>query len=85
MADSRFNHNKQRKLYQNSIKQDAKLSDVLKYKNYHNVLTKLKRISKINFYKYKCEEYKNNTKELWGLINSCIGKHKDKRTVIENW
>ena len=83
MADSRSNHNKQRKLYQNNIKQDARLSDVLKYKNYRNVLTKLKRISKINFYKYKCEEYKNNTKELWGLINSCIGKHNDKRTVID--
>ena len=59
------------------------MCDVEKYKIYRNALTKLKRISKINYYKYKCEEYKNNTKKLWGLINSCIGKHNDKSTVID--
>ena len=75
--------NKQRKLYQNSIKHDAKLIDIDKYKEYRNVLTKLKRISKINYYKNKCRELKNNTKKLWGLINSCIGKHNDKSTIVD--
>ena len=75
--------NKQRKLYQTSIKHGAKPADVANYKNYRNILTKLKRTSKINYYKHKCQEYKNNTKKLWNLINSCIGKHNDKNTVID--
>ena len=54
--------NKQRKLYQTSIKHGAKPADVANYKNYWNILTKLKRTSKINYYKHKCQEYKNNTK-----------------------
>ena len=75
--------NKQRKLYQASIKHSAKPADVANYKNYRNILTKLKRTSKINYYKQKCQEYKNNTKKLWKLINSCMGKHNDKSTVID--
>ena len=50
--------NKQKKLYQNSISNNAKPSTVEKYKAYCNTLKKLKRISKINYYKNKCEEYK---------------------------
>ena len=65
--------NKQRKLYQNSIRPDAKEKDIIKYKNYRNMLTKLKRIAKISYYQTKCHEYKNNTKKLWNLVNSCIG------------
>ena len=50
--------NKQKKLYQISISNNAKSSAVEKYKAYCNTLKKLKRISKINYYKNKCEEYK---------------------------
>ena len=74
---------RQRKLYQNSIKPDAKLIKIEKYKTYRNILTKLKRVSKTNYYKHKCHEYKNNTKKLWGLVNSFIGKHNDKSTIID--
>ena len=50
--------NKQKKLYQISISNNAKPSAVEKYKAYRNTLKKLKRISKINYYKNKCKEYK---------------------------
>ena len=50
--------NKQKKLYQNSISNNAKPSTVEKYKAYGNTLKKLERINKINYYKNKCEEYK---------------------------
>ena len=73
--------NKQRKLYQNSIRHDAKETDIIKYKNYRNLLTKLKRITKIGYYQSKCHEYKNNIRKLWNLVNSCIGKVNDKSTV----
>ena len=75
--------NKQRKLYQNSIQFGAKEKDITKYKKYRNMLTKLKRFTKISYYRSKCHEYKNNTKKLWNLVNSCIGKSNDKSTVIE--
>ena len=47
------------------------------------MLTKLKRITKISYYQTKCHEYKNNTKKLWNLVNSCIGKCNDKSTIID--
>ena len=49
---------KQKKLYQNSISNNAQPSTVEKYKAYRNTLKKLKRKSKINYYKNKCKEYK---------------------------
>ena len=52
--------NKQKKLYQISISNNAKPKTVEKYKTYRNTLRKLKRISKINYYKNKCEEYKQD-------------------------
>ena len=76
--------NKQRKLYQNSIRFDAKETDIIKYKNYRNLLTKLKRTTKIIYYQSKCQEYKNNIKKIWNLVNSCIGKTNDKSTIIDH-
>ena len=76
--------NKQKKLYQNSISNNAKSSAVERYKAYGNTLKKLKRISKINYYKNKCEEYKRDVRKLWHMINSCIGKTNDKTTIIDH-
>ena len=76
--------NKQRKLYQHSVRFDAKETDIIKYKNYRNLLTKLKRTTKIMYYQSKCHEYKNNIKKLWNLVNSCIGKTNDKSTIIDH-
>ena len=76
--------NKQKKLYQNSISGNPKPQIVEKYKTYQNTLKKLKRISKINYYKDKCTEYKNNVRKLWHMINSCIGKTSDKTTIIDH-
>ena len=49
-----------------------------------NTLKKLKRISKINYYKSKCMEYKNDVRKLWHMINSCIGRTNDKTTIIDH-
>ena len=54
-----------------------------KYKVYRNLLTKLKRISKINYFKDKCEEYQTNIKNLWQIMNTCIGKCNDKTNIID--
>ena len=55
-----------------------------KYKTYRNTLKKLKRISKINYYKNKCTEFKKDVRKLWHLINNCIGKTNDKTTIIDH-
>ena len=34
------------------------------------------------FFIEKCNEFKNNSKKLWSMINNIIGKSKDKRCVI---
>ena len=76
--------NKQKKLYKNSISVSSKPQLVEKYKIYMNTLKKLKRISKINYYKSKCMEYKNDVRKLWHMINSCIGRTNDKTTIIDH-
>ena len=76
--------NKQKTLYQNSISTNSKPQLMEKYKNYRNILKRLKRVSKINFFKNKCIEYKNYVQKLWHMINSCIGKTNDKTTIIDH-
>ena len=76
--------NKQKKLYQNSISANSKPQLMEKYKNSRNTLKRLKRISKINYFKNICIEYKNDVRKLWHMINSCIGKTNDKTTIIDH-
>ena len=68
-----------KKLYQISLKRNAPISAVNKYKEYRNLLNKLKRKCKITYYKYykyKCEEYRTNVKKLWQVINTCLLSNK---------
>ena len=74
--------NKQLQLYKNWL-QD-KDNDVLyeRYKQYRNGLKQIKRKAKTEFYTKQCERYKQNSKQLWRLINGVIGKNTDKSCVI---
>ena len=45
-------------------------------------LQKIKRAAKLNHYQQKCAEYKNNTKQLWKLINKINKKTRDKTSLI---
>ena len=49
---------------QKSIKEDATLQTELKYKNYRNCLTKIKRKAKIDYYTNRCYALKSNMKKL---------------------
>ena len=75
--------NKDKKLYKQSIKKDSTQHDVTKYKNYHQVLGKVKRQTKRQYYIDQCDKFKSNTKKLWQTINRIIGRANDKSTVIE--
>ena len=74
--------NKQKALYKRSILLSATDVDCLKYKQYRNTLTKLKRWCKCKYYQDKCVEFKSNTKALWSVINKLSGMEKDKTCVI---
>ena len=72
--------NKCRRLYRNQLKGSAK--DREKYKEYNDILRKVKRHAKKQYYIDKCTEYKSNTKKLWQTINKISGKTNDKSCII---
>ena len=41
------------------------------------------RTAKRFYHNNKCEEYRNNSKKLWQVINEVIGKNRDKSTTID--
>ena len=71
----------QLKLYRDFLHQRTPESEC-KYKSYRNILKKLKRHCKVQYYHQKCTEYRSNTKKLWNIINEVCGKITDKTTVI---
>ena len=62
---------------------DATSAAGIKYKNYRNCLTKIKRKVRMDYYTNKCYALKSNMKKLWQLINNIINKSNDKTSIIE--
>ena len=58
-------------LYKKSLDNPAKLPH---YKDYSSVLKRTKRIAKIKYYQSMCNDFRNNTKKLWDMINNLIKK-----------
>ena len=73
---------KQQLLYKNFIKYRSDQSES-KYKNYRNTLKKIKRFCKVDYYRSRCLEFRQNTKKLWGIINEINGKVHDKSSLVE--
>ena len=73
---------KQKQLYRASIKSQSE-NDINKYKNYQKCLSKLKRYCKINYYKQKCLDFKQNSRKLWKLINAATSKMNDKSSIVD--
>ena len=70
-------------LYKASIKKGATDQDRSKYCTYMLILKKTKRAAKRIYHINSCNEFKNNTKKLWQLINKVIGKENNKGNAIE--
>ena len=73
---------KQKVLYKNTLKPNSTESDHLRYKQYRNTLTKIKRNCKCTHYQDKCYEFRSNTKVLWKVINTITGNLKDKSCIV---
>ena len=71
------------RLYKNSLKKNVTYENVIRYKNYRNCLTTIKRKAKTNYYINRCYALKSNMKKLWQLINNTIRQTNDKTSIIE--
>ena len=78
---SRYHLKKQLKLYKDwLLNKNAILYD--RYKQYRDMLKKIKQRQKHTFYVNQCERYKHNSKQLWCLINDVCSKNSDKTSSI---
>ena len=66
-----------------SIKGRATTADVIKYREYQNVLNRIKRREKVSYYRDLCKKLMNNTKKLWEIVNHTIGKTNDKTCILD--
>ena len=73
-----------KKLYKSYLKQGSTPNAHETYVLYRNCLNKVKRYRKAQHYKSSCENYKNNTKKLWEIINQCVGKTNNKNCTIDS-
>ena len=73
---------REKTLYRQSISKDSTEKSRKKYKEYNLILRKVKRQAKRSHYIDNCVKFKNNTKQLWKVINRIVNKQSDKTTVI---
>ena len=69
-----------KRLYAKMLRNEV---DNTTYKKYNRELRKIIRNTKRKYYHEKCNEFKSQTKKLWGLINEISGKKNDKSVLIE--
>ena len=70
-------------LYKKTLKEGCDDSTRETYILYRNCLNRIKRTCKMQHFHGKCNQYKNNTKKLWELINKSIGKTSNKNCIID--
>ena len=75
---------KLKSMYKSMLKPGATINTRETYILYRNCLNKLKRTCKVQYYKNHCKLYKRNTKKLWEIINSSMGKLSNKNCVINS-
>ena len=74
---------KQRTLYKSSLRKQASLNEIDRYRSYRNKLKEVIRRAKEHYYRAKCQEFRQNTKRLWKLVNKLTHKTNDKTNIVE--
>lgn len=69
------------KLYKKCVKKQKTELAYTNYVTFRNEYNKLKRIAKKMYYERRFEQYKNDIKGTWKLLNSLIGHTKDKSSA----
>ena len=73
---------RKQELHKKTLHTNSSESNSKTYRKHRNVYNRLKRQSLKNYYERQTLNFKNNTKELWRLINKAICKHKNKGSII---
>lgn len=71
------------KLYRRSIGKEKTDINVINYNRYRNILNRIKTKNKINYYYSKIEMYRNDSKKLWKIYNTLLGKLNNKKETFE--
>ena len=74
---------KQKLLYKQQLQEKNVETKRTKYLDYRNTLNRVLRITKEQYYRQKCIDFKNSTTKLWKMINRIIAKENDKTNCIE--
>ena len=74
---------KSKKMYRSSLRKSCTSGEIAKYAAYKKTLRSTIRTAKRMYHTNKCEEYRNNSRKLWQVINEVIGKTRDKSTAID--
>ena len=72
--------NKQNQMFKAHLKGDV---STFNYRNYRNNLQKIIKFSKNKYLHEKCNEYRQDSRKLWRLINDMTRKTGNKKTMIE--
>ena len=72
-----------KRLYSKTLHSTASVPEFTTYQEYNKCLKRAMRTAKRLYHCSKCEEYKNNTKKLWKVVNEIVGKNNDKSSAIE--
>ena len=84
MSGLKRSSQKLKKLYKSYLKSGSTVDARETYVLYRNCLNKVKRTCKVQYFKNRCETYKNNTKKLWEIMNQSIGKTNNKNGIIKS-
>ena len=82
-AQLKHSIDKSKKLYRSSLRKNCTPNEITKYANYKKILRSAIRMAKRLYHNNKCEEYRNNSRKLWQVINEVIGKTRDKSNAID--
>ena len=81
-AQLKHSIDKSKKLYRSSLRKNCTPNELTKYANYKKTLRSAIRTAKRLYHTNKCEEYRNNSRMLWQVINEVIGKTRDKSSYV---
>lgn len=74
---------KKNKMYKNTLKYPENEQLKNEYKRYKNILEKLIKKTKADYYKQQINKNLNNTKQLWNVVNELTGKtHNENLTSL---
>ena len=73
------------KLYKKCIKRAKDHPSYIVYIEYRNKYNQLKRTAKQTYYEQRFEQYKYDIRNTWKLLNSLVGRTKDKSSIPDTF